>query len=453
MESFPKQTHNHKETLMDFITYLQHTLTQQLPELLQGYGGDFAASSLAEMEKAVKQLTHEFGNQILSQWLEAQESKYAADTPACPHCGGLASYVRRRDGVSITLQGRVAYRRAYYLCASCQQGFYPLDEVLGIEAGQMSNAVVQLAAAFGMADAFGSSSVLLQRATLLELSPNSIRKATQVVGAKVLSHEQALIEQSQQLENQTKQAHLQDSPQRLYGSMDGFKVLFEDGWHDMKAGVWWTTKTDKNGAIKAENLRYYTDFLPASDFANLVWATGFDQKADQAQELIFVADGAEWIWNIVEQHDPQAVQIVDWYHACAYLRPIANMVFSNPQDQKAWVEAVKSDLWAGNLDAVIRACQQQSKPQHADDPAQKAVTYYQNNRQRMDYARYRELGYQIGSGSMESGCKQLGLERLKIAGARWSSDGARLVAKARAAYLSGDWDKLNSSADTLPQVA
>jgi hypothetical protein len=57
----------------------------------------------------------------------------------------------------------------------------------------------------------------------------------------------------------------------------------------------------------------------------------------------------------------------------------------------------------------------------------------------MDYPSYRDQGLMIGSGSMESGCKQVGLERLKIAGARWSPDGARLLAKARAAYLSRQW--------------
>lgn len=116
---------------------------------------------------------------------------------------------------------------------------------------------------------------------------------------------------------------------------------------------------------------------------------------------------------------------------------------------------MKTALWDGDLDAVIVACQTYVQPdlKREDDPAQQAVTYDSNNRQRMNYPAYRAQGLQIGSGTMESGCKRIGLERLKIAGARWSRDGARLVAKARAAYLSGDWDKLNALSHTLPQVA
>ncbi len=54
---------------------------------------------------------------------------------------------------------------------------------------------------------------------------------------------------------------------------------------------------------------------------------------------------------------------------------------------------------------------------------------------------------------MESGCKQIGLERLRIAGARWSEDGVRKVAKARAAYLTDQWSEINLQSTTLQQVA
>jgi hypothetical protein len=438
---------------MDFITDLQQRMMQQLPELMRQYEGDIFATSLSEMETSVKQMTHELGNAILQEWLEAQEQKYPADEKSCPHCGEQAKYVRRRKGMSITLQGRVYYRRCYYLCESCQGGFYPLDQELGINSGEMSSEVIQLAALMGIEGSFGSSQDKLARTSLLELSPNSIRKATLKVGQVILEQEQVLLEHSHNLEAQREQKRDTDKPQRLYGSIDGFMVLLEDGWHEMKAGAWWTTKTNRRGEIKAENIRYYTDLLPACEFSDLVWATGFDQKADQALELVFVADAADWIWRIVQQHYPQATQIVDWYHACAYITPVAQAVFQDKQQQKQWITQVKTALWNGQLDVVIAACREHLNPQREDDPAQKAVTYYTNNRQRMDYATYRDKGYQIGSGSMESACKQIGLARLKIAGARWSKDGVRRVAKARAAYLSGDWDKINISSHTLPLVA
>ena len=59
----------------------------------------------------------------------------------------------------------------------------------------------------------------------------------------------------------------------------------------------------------------------------------------------------------------------------------------------------------------------------------------------MNYPDYRQNGYQIGSGTIESAAKQIGTMRMKVAGAIWNEDSARKVAKARAAYLSSEWNE------------
>jgi hypothetical protein len=242
---------------MDFINYRQQPMIRQLPDIIRAYEGDRSAHTLSEMESAVKQMLHELGKVILHQWLEAQEPKYADDYRSCPHCEGQVAYVRRREGMSITLQGRIHYRRAYYLCRACHHGFYPLDERLGIEAGEMSAEVMKLAALFGVAEAFDSSSDLLARGTCLELSPNSIRKATQQAGARVVADEQRLQQRSQALEAQQEQRRTVNKPHRLYGSMAGVMVLLEDGYHEMKAGAWWTTTTTRQGDLKPHDIHYY----------------------------------------------------------------------------------------------------------------------------------------------------------------------------------------------------
>ena len=435
---------------MDFITQVQETLLSHLPTIVEDYQGKTEAENLSEMEKQVKQMAHDLGNEVMRLWLEAQDEKYPSDQKAC-ECGADAKYVRRREGMSITVQGRVYYRRAYYLCEHCQCGFYPLDRKLGIRPGEMSEEVLKLAALLGIQEAFVPSQKVLAETTLLDLSPNSVRTATHRIAEAVLTEEAAQIEQSQQLEAQLDRKRTDNKPQRLYGSIDGFYAMLKSGGHEMKTGTWWTV----NDKGKATDIRYYVDTVRANAFSDLVWATGFKHHADQAVELIFVADGADWIWKIVEHHYPQAVQIVDWYHACQYIAPVAKQAFKDTSQQQAWIKQVRDDLWQGKLDKVIVACQQhvQSDLKSDEDKAQQAVTYFQNNRHRMHYPAYREQGYQIGSGTMESGCKQIGLQRLRIAGARWSEEGVRKVAKARAAYLTDQWSKLNLQSTTLPQVA
>jgi hypothetical protein len=315
----------------------------------------------------------------------------------------------------------------------------------------MSAAVQQLAALVGVHASFARSRDLLWRTAQLELSANSIRKACQQVGAKVMQQEADWCAQSQDGERQREHRRQVEKPRQLYGSLDGFMAHIEGQWHEMKAGAWWITRQRSDGSRCADTISYYTDWQSAAEFSDLTWATGFQRLADQADAVIFVADGAEWIWRIVQQHFPQAVQIVDWYHALSYVRAVAQAAFSDEASRETWFEQQRSRLWQGQLATVFRACRACGRL--APEAVKKALTYLAHNRRRMRYDRFRTAGYQIGSGTMESGCKQLGIGRLKIAGAQWSEAGVRLVAKARAAYLSGQWDDLNPSPHPLPQVA
>lgn len=428
---------------MEFITSVQAQLVELAQQAVQGFTGEVAAESLSAMEQAVQGLLQAVGQTVLSGWLERQEAQYPPDTVACA-CGGQARYERRRPAVTLTLHGRVGYRRVYYRCR-CGRGVCPLDERLGIVPGQMSQQLVQVATVLGVSDAFGSSAAVLTQLTGVTLSPNSIRAACQQTGEQVVADESALLERSQDLSQQLVQRRTGPRPQRLYGSLDGFQGPFDDGWHEVKTGVWWTVDERQRTTWR----RYYVDTVQAGPFADLVWARGFEVGAPQADELIFVADGASWIWNIVARHFPNAVQIVDFYHAASYLTAVARAAFGeNTPEGKHWLQTHIRQLHDGALSTVVRACK--TLAARAPEAVAKARHYFAVNRTRLRYAKFRALGYQIGSGTMESGCKQLGLERLKIAGARWSQPGGRLLAKARAAVLSHE---LNRYLCPLPQVA
>jgi hypothetical protein len=88
--------------------------------------------------------------------------------------------------------------------------------------------------------------------------------------------------------------------------------------------------------------------------------------------------------------------------------------------------------------------------------AAQAVTYFCNNRERMRYDRFRAAGYMIGSGTIESGCKQVLTHRLKLPGlpgAQWTVGGAVHTAKARAAWLSASWQSLCDQHSSLSLAA
>ncbi len=105
------------------------------------------------------------------------------------------------------------------------------------------------------------------------------------------------------------------------------------------------------------------------------------------------------------------------------------------------------------MEEVIAACTALAEEKKGGEVARKAAAYFSNNRHRMSYAAYRLKGYQIGSGTIESGCKQIGTQRMKVPGATWSLEGARRTAKARAALLSGQGDYLTTRREHLPRAA
>lgn len=419
--------------------------------------------SLSEMERGIRQMLLKLGQFLLGAWLALQEEPYPAATRGCPHCDAEAEYQFRREASLLTLVGVVLYKRAYYLCAECRQGHYPLDERLGLRPRELSAELESLTAMTGVQLPFEQSSRLFEALTLISVSDHSVAKAAQAMGSEVEKLEAEWVIQSQDEEWLQEQERLAERPRRLYGALDAAKVHIrgeeEHPWRDMKVGTWFTTTAtppqdpDDEWDIKATEIDYYCDIREAQQFGSLLWATGCQHQAQLAQELIFLGDGAEWIWNLVEEHYPEATQIVDWFHATEYIAPVANGAFADQDQRQTWIRQVRTDLWEGNLDAVIAAFDGLIEHKQAGEAAKKAVTYFTNNRHRMNYAEYRAKGYQIGSGTVESGCKQIVTQRLKVAGAIWDLDNCIKTAKARAALLSNQWSAITARRERLPLTA
>lgn len=442
---------------MDNIIKIGQLLRETLTERVEN------PTDFGQMERELRQVLQECGQVGMSQWLASLTPTYPDEHACCPHCQQEADYIRWRTSNIRTLQGNVTCRRPYYLCPHCHKGHYPFDNELGLRPNQMSAEMERLGGMVGVELPFGQGSDLFGELTLVGLSDQSLDKATQAYGSEMSAVEEEWVEASQEVAAIKQRQRTERHPVRFYGSMDATKVHIhgdeKDPWRDLKIGAWFEAKrkppTKPNGAwrIEAENVSYYADICPANEFGSLFWATGVQRNANLARELVILGDGAEWIWNLVESNFPKAVQILDWFHACEYLTPVAKVVFRSQERQKAWVEQMKEWLWKGKIADVIAACQAYVNPEIEEDPAQRAVTYYQNNRQRMKYPEYRKQGYHIGSGTIESAAKQIGTQRMKVARAIWNEESARKVAKARAAYLSGQWDMLAQRRAHLPLVA
>jgi len=453
-------------------------LAQEVTQVFKAALGQRLASSLtavtiADVEKEMRELLRQMGAQALSQFLSLGAGTPVAELPCA--CGGTLHYQRQREATVTSVFGRVTYERAYYAGCQCGKGRAPVDDQYGLVPGAVTAGLAALLGLGGIELSFGESRDWLSAFLLFEVSENTIRSETQALGVVQEEREAKVCQQSQDLDYL--QARLREKtslPARLYGSLDAAKVRIEprakegkkpentEAWRDMKVGCWYeaepvpskqrsTRQRDKfkreQAVFRAKNMRYYCDIQEADKFGQLMWGTGCAVKADLVPELVFVCDGAVWIWNLVKLHYPHAIQIVDWYHAVDRLKCVAQAAFPAASDRTSWLEPVTDDLWAGRVTSVVQACELLAS---RCEEARQAVTYFTNNAARMKYDQYRKAGYLIGSGTVESGCKQIVTQRLKKPGAQWEVDGAVQTAKARAAWLSGEWDAVCAQRAALP---
>jgi len=389
--------------------------------------------NLETLENGIREIMKEIGQKTYGQVLEREDEKLGKSVRCA--CRRHAKRISKREAKILTVFGWISYHRSYYGCTGCGEKQNRLDRDWGINPGEVSPVMGRLLAIAGVDIAFERARRKIKEFLMVEVSDNTIRKQTQWMGKKQAEMEAEWIRDSQDEKwLQDRERRIESVPKRLYGSIDGAQVPIGEKWRELKTVSWYRVGSvygqEKH---KAQEITYHTDITPAQDFGHLLWATGVRRLADKAEELIFICDGAAWIWKLVSHYFPKAIQIVDWYHACEYLAPIADAAFSQDRKREKWLQKVKDWLWYGKIKKVIRVCRRYAQSSEA---AQSAVTYFTNNQHRMDYAAYRKKGYWIGSGTVESACKQIAMARLKIAGARWTLSGAIETAKARAAWLS-----------------
>jgi Uncharacterised protein family (UPF0236) len=419
------------------------TMTERMANLARTLGTWVQAEerTLQQQEQQLLRQLHELGTTLLSGLL-ALAAASPPPSVTCP-CGASATFQRLRPATVTTLLGRLTYSRATYSCASCKSGHAPLDQQLQVAAGSFSLGLQELLALLGATqDSFAQAATVLQRLCLVQVCPNSVRAATQEVGALLVDHTHKAVRAVQeQAEMPSPQTCV---PSRLYISMDGVVVhCRRTGWRELKTGCIYTTRSQRSRrapqaqVLRMEQPSYTASLAEAAPFGNQLCVEALRRGVEVADEVIVIADGAHWIWKVAEEHFPQATQIVDWYHASQYLWQAASAVHGEGTPaRERWAKQHLEALWEGRVDAVLAALQPSAGDGGAVDAA---ISYYRTQRARMDYPSYRARGLQIGSGTIESTCKHLVSARLKQAGMIWSERGAEAVVAVRAWLKSERW--------------
>jgi hypothetical protein len=176
-------------------------------------------------------------------------------------------------------------------------------------------------------------------------------------------------------------------------------------------------------------------------------------KVSAADTLLFVADGAWWIWQRVKPllqalnlKSGQALELIDFYHAVEHLNEFAKLKSTWSQDERAaWVKKYRRQLRKGHIATVIDALKLASKGTK-NKLLRRERNYFIKNESRMNYEKVSSLKLPIGSGAMESSIRRVVNMRLKGPCIFWSKDSANEMLMLRSYYKAGRWDMLEKLA-------
>ena len=249
-------------------------------------------------------------------------------------------------------------------------------------------------------------------------------------------------------QKQAEQESISIEKEMHYGMMDGGMVLTrEDDWKEMKLARIFSAKNHVE-TEKSKNWITQSHYV-----AHLGGHQAFFKKLEKCTDvypnMIWIADGARWIWDWVSESYPQATQILDYYHCKERLCILAAEMFTQTDERKQWVTQQEDHLFNNQLDELLSEIDHLPCKGKSRQLKRATLTYFENNRSRMKYKTYRDQGLLIGSGPVEAAHRHVIQTRLKRSGQRWTLKGAQQVANLRTAYCSGEWQTVKNLICTL----
>ena len=415
---------------------------------------------LEAIEMAVRSALHHAGATALTELL--QFAAPTADRRNIPcGCGHQAHYQELRSKPILTAVGEVHVSRPYYLCPHCHRGQVPADVDLDIDNTESSPGVRRMLALVGQEAPFERGRQQMKLLANLEVTTKAVERTAEAIGADIAAGEQQEIHRAVQLDLPIIIGH---PVPILYIEMDGTGVPVvkketigrqgkSDGQpahtREVKLGCVFTqTQWDKDGyAIRDPGSTTYVGAIEtAEEFGKRIYVEAWKRGWSRAKKKVVIGDGAEWIWNLAQQHFPGAIQIVDLFHARQHLWELARKLHPNEQaKQKEWMRVHQDLLDNGKMKKLTVAL----RSIHTDNPelAEKLRTeadYFHRNALRMRYPKFRRQHLFVGSGVIEAGCKTV-VSRLKQSGMFWTIRGANAILALRCCWFNnrfeGYWEE------------
>jgi hypothetical protein len=400
------------------------------------------SGSAVDMEEALRETQQRTGRIVMERVL-AQAALQARPARCCSramkNCGPRIITV-------FTTFGKVPVARTRYRCKTCGHECYPADAEMCCGRHRVTKPLAKRACQLATKEHFPQLAQLIQDQHGLALGHDRLWEISRDVGthAERLKRAEAACCRAGRPASVTPDV----TPRRVYVTLDG--ILYPtnlsepdpaDSTHrkavyqQMKVGaVYWQDEHEH-----WHKKRTWGRESPA-EFAAALYRLACRCGYEQAEEKVFAADGADWCWEGQASFFSAATGVLDWYHASEHVWDAAKSVC--PAEPKSWAMPALDRMRDGGGAALLNWLREQQTlvvNETARTALDKLIGYVAHRVDRMDYPACRQRGWQIGTGMIESTCKQVVGQRLKGPGMHWSEHGALAMTALKATELNGDW--------------
>lgn len=397
---------------------------------------------------------HKVGSVMLEELLNSDnggfDSKIISDKK-----GNKYNFKEFRNKEVLTVLGTINLQRAYYYNKENKKGYFPKDILLNLCGTSFSPGMKRIMCRVGAYRPFNLGHEDIKEMAGIEVGAKEIERISYQIGLDVEKYNKSELSEPPVIKQEFKK-----DIEKMYVLFDGTGVPVvkeetkgrkgkgENGQaktREAKLGCVFTqTKTDKDGyPVRDEGSTSYVGYIEtAEDFGSRIYDEADYRGLDRAKKVCVIGDGAKWIWNIADYYFPNAIQIIDIYHAREHYWSVAKKIFLNDKDKiKTWTAERRNELNTGDVEKVISAIKKLlGKNNEQNEEIERQIGYFENNKERMRYKTFRLQGLFIGSGVIEAGCKSVIGQRLKQSGMHWTVFGANNIIALRCSMVSNRWE-------------
>jgi len=337
-----------------------------------------------------------------------------------------------------------------------EQVFFPLDEKLGLQPGSLTPLQSSYLIHFATEVSFERATKFLLHHHGVSISASTSRRQTEAVGAcaeevqdkqanDVLLHDDLGSEKDMPSNNSIKQAISSDGS---YISLRGKKYA------EVKTAVIGEVHENKSRhklrpdqEVKMTKITYFSRMASAETFTDLATGEIHRRGFFQAKQVCAVSDGAEWIQHFIDAYRVDAVRILDFYHAAEYISEMADLARNaGTVLEDRWLEEQVHELKHQGPQKVLAEVNRLLKDHPQIEELAKDVNYLKKRKKMMNYPLFRQQGWPIGSGSVESANTCVVQSRLKGSGMHWEARNVNPMLALRTGECNDRWEETRNQA-------